>query len=82
MFKLEIEGVVSKSKSADVAFLCDIYVSKIFWEKIFVCLNKYEMTVLRCYLFDALKYKRIYDTISKCGLERRGSPMREGFVVD
>lgn len=76
MLKLGIEGFVSRSKNVDVAFLCDIYVSKIFWEKIFICLNRHEMTVLRCYLFDALKYKQIYDTICECGLERRVSPMR------
>lgn len=52
MCKLGIEGMASTSQNADAAFLCDIYVSKIFWEKIFVCLNRHEMTVLRCYLFD------------------------------
>lgn len=82
MSKLGAKAGVGRPKYGDIDFISDIYVSKVFWEKIFVRLNKQEMSMLRCYLFDALNYRQIYATICECGLERRVSPIRDEFIID
>lgn len=63
-------------------FICDVLASKNYWEKIFVRLNKNELSFLRCYLIDENNYKKRFNDILFAGLERRVSAMREEFVID
>lgn len=62
-------------------FIIDMYSSEMFWEKIFIRLNKFEMTRLRCYLFDDENYSRVYNRIIADRLERRVSPIRQEFEI-
>lgn len=62
-------------------FVIDIYSSEMFWEKIFIRLNKFEMTKLRSYLFDDENYSSVYNRIIEEGLERRVSPIRQEFEI-
>ena len=72
---------IAHQKDKDIEFLADIYLSKVFWEKIFIQLDKNDMTRLRCYLYDAVNYKALYSGIKESESERRVSPVREAFSI-
>lgn len=61
------------SEDIDMIFWSEIYVSKLLWEKVFIRLNEEEMTLLRCYLYDAMNYRKIYSELCEEGVKRRVS---------
>ena len=63
----------------DISFICDILSSEVYWTKIFVRLNRYDLTLFRCYVYDPIKYKQIYQSVVNENMERRVSAMRSEF---
>lgn len=70
-----------KKEDVQESFICDILASKKYWEAIFTRLDKNELTLLRCYLFNETDYRERFNKVKMAGLERRVSPMREEFIV-
>ena len=64
---------------SDIRFLKNIYLSGRFWGDIFVKLNEYEMTKLRCYVFNDEDYEERYHEFVKRDMCRRVSSNRESL---
>lgn len=81
MNKLGLSDIPMMKQDGDITFLADLYLSKVFWEKVFIRLNAEEMTKLRCYCFDCDRFDTLYRAILKDKQERRVSPMCLEFKI-
>ena len=81
MNKLGLSDIPLMKQDGDIIFLADLYLSKVFWEKVFIRLNAEEMTKLRCYCFDSDRFDTLYHAILKDKQQRRVSPMRSEFKI-
>lgn len=67
--------------SDDIGLMGDLYVSGAFWGDIFLGMDAYEMTKLRCYGFDPHTYGNRLDAFVEQTMCRRVSPMRGMLYV-
>jgi len=80
--KLRIDDWESISASSnDIGVLGDLYLSSAFWGDIFISLDKYEMTLLRCFVYNADDYLERFGSFVEQNMCRRVSPMRSPLYV-
>ena len=65
----------------DIGILGDLYTSNAFWGDIFVRLDKFEMTRLRCFVYDSNDYMNLLGSFLDHNMCRRVSPMRSPLYI-